>query len=207
MRKSSARPRQFLNRRGALFCGVVVVSMVLFLMPPHISYRTIRQSEMRMYHPSKFTEMVVLSNRHPFPDSPSILEESHELKCVSVSNRTEGICLLYSGFGSGEPFHNVKKNDLLIFQFDKDDNLVGVVDKGGKTIGFAPSLLSDDNRSSPRTPSASPAEPKPHAESAEGAEDESHAESAEGAEDESHAESAEDAEDESHAESAEGAEP
>ena len=146
------------------------------------SYRTIRQSEMRMYHPSKFTEMVVLSNRHPFPDSPSILEESHELKCVSVSNRTEGICLLYSGFGSGEPFHNVKKNDLLIFQFDKDDNLVGVVDKGGKTIGFAPSLLSDDNRSSPRTPSASPAELKPHAESAEGAEDESHAESAEDAE-------------------------
>ena len=120
------------------------MSMVLFLMPPHISYRTIRQSEMRMYHPSKFTEMVVLSNRHPFPDSPSILEESHELKCVSVSNRTEGICLLYSGFGSGEPFHNVKKNDLLIFQFDKDDNLVGVVDKGGKPIGFAPSLLSDD---------------------------------------------------------------
>ena len=134
MRKSSARPRQFLNRRGALFLTGFIMFAVLFRILSHVTYRTMRLSEMRGGRPVDFRKMVVLSNSHPFPDSPSILEESHELKCVSVSNRTEGIRLLYSGFGIGESLHNIEKNDLLIFNFDKDDNLVGVIDKNGNRV-------------------------------------------------------------------------
>ncbi len=124
-----------------LFCGIVIASTTLFLMTPHISYRTMRQSEMGTNHPAESKEMLVISNRHPFPDSPSIVGESHELKCVSISNRTKGFCLLYDGYGIGESLHKIGKNDRLIFGFDKEWTLVRVADKDGTVLAIAPDAL------------------------------------------------------------------
>ena len=79
-----------------------------------------------------FVKAFVVQNRHPFPDSMSIIEESHVLKCLPeasvVRERPDArnIDLYYSGYGYGAHLHGLRPGDSVEFAFDETNGLVGV---------------------------------------------------------------------------------
>lgn len=79
-----------------------------------------------------FVKAWVVQNRHPFPDSMSIIEESHVLKCLPdasvVRERPDAknIDLYYSGYGDGGHLHGLRPGDSVEFAFDETNGLVGV---------------------------------------------------------------------------------
>ena len=79
-----------------------------------------------------FVKALVVQNRHPFPDSMSIIEESHVLKCLPdasvVRERPDArnIDLYYSGYGDGWHLHGLRPGDSVEFAFDETNGLVGV---------------------------------------------------------------------------------
>ena len=79
-----------------------------------------------------FVKAFVVQNRHPFPDSMSIIEESHVLKCLPdasvVRERPDArnIDLYYSGYGAGGHLHGLRPGDSVEFAFDETNGLVGV---------------------------------------------------------------------------------
>ena len=79
-----------------------------------------------------FVKALVVQNRHPFPDSMSIIEESHVLKCLPdasvVRERPDArnIDLYYSGYGNGGHLHGLGPGDSVEFAFDETNGLVGV---------------------------------------------------------------------------------
>ena len=79
-----------------------------------------------------FVKALVVQNRHPFPDSMSIIEESHVLKCLPdasvVRERPDArnIDLYYSGYGDGGHLHGLRPGDSVEFAFDETNGLVGV---------------------------------------------------------------------------------
>ena len=79
-----------------------------------------------------FVKAWVVQNRHPFPDSMSIIEESHVLKCLPdasvVRERPDArnIDLYYSGYGNGGYLHGLRPGDSVEFAFDETNGLVGV---------------------------------------------------------------------------------
>jgi len=79
-----------------------------------------------------FVKAFVVQNRHPFPDSMSIIEESHVLKCLPEASvvrerpAARNIDLYYSGYGAGGHLHGLRPGDSVEFAFDETNGLVGV---------------------------------------------------------------------------------